>query len=327
MLTRRHVLAASAATLVAAGFGPQARAQGAKRPVRIIVGFPPGGGTDVTARILAERLRLPFASSVIVENKPGAAARLSVEYVKNAEPDGSVLLYTPDFPITVYPHSFRSLNYDSLRDLTPVAPTTSSMLTYIIGPAVPASVKSLAHFVQWCKANSDKAIYATTAAGGIPHFVGLMFSSESGVPMTPVHYRGGAPALQDLLGGHVPASINPVSEVVPVAQSGTVRVLAVTGSQRSKFLPAVPTMRELGYNVVIDSWIGVLGPAKMPPDILNALSAAIGEAIKSPELAENLAKFGSEPMFQPPDEFAARVRADIARWGPVVKASGFVAEE
>jgi tripartite-type tricarboxylate transporter receptor subunit TctC len=264
---------------------------------------------------------------VLVENKPGAAARLSVEYVKNAEPDGSVLLYTPDFPITVYPHSFRSLNYDSPRDLTPVAPTTKSMLTYNIGPAVPASVKSLADFVQWCRTNPDKANYATTATGGTPHFVGMMFASESGVPMTPVHYRGGAPALQDLLGGHVPASINPVSEVVPVAQSGMVRVLAVTGSQRSKFLPAVPTMRELGYNVVIDSWIGVLGPAKMPPEILSALSVAIGEAVKSPELAENLAKFGNEPMFQTPEEFAARVRADIARWGPVVKASGFVAED
>src|SRR5207237_338563 len=150
--------------------------------VRIIVGFPAGGGTDVTARILAERLRLPFASTVLVENKPGAAARLSVEYVKNAEPDGSVLLYTPDFPITVYPHSFRSLNYDSFRDLTPAAPTTKSMLTYNIGPAVPASVKSLADFVQWCKANPDKANYATTAAGGTPHFVGMMFASESGVP-------------------------------------------------------------------------------------------------------------------------------------------------
>src|SRR5262249_10418017 len=178
MLTRRHVLAASAATLVAAGFGPQARAQGAKRPVRIIVGFPPGCGTDVTARILAEQLRLPFASSVIVENKPGAAARLSVVYVKNAEPNVNVLLYTPGFPITVYPHSFRSLNFDSLRDLTPVAPTTKSMLTYNIGPAVPTGVKSLADFVQWCKANPDKANYATTAAGGTPHFVGMMFASE-----------------------------------------------------------------------------------------------------------------------------------------------------
>lgn len=328
MLTRRHVLAASAVGLVSCVLGVAGTsAQVQRRPVRIIVGFPAGGGTDVTARILAERLRLPFASTIVVENKPGAAARLSVEYVKNAEPDGSVLLYTPDFPITVYPHSFRSLNYDPLRDLTPVAPTTKSMLTYNIGPAVPASVRTLADFMQWCKVNPEKAIFATTAAGGTPHFVGMMLASASGVPMTPVHYRGGAPALQDLVGGHVPASVNPVSEVVSVAQSGTVRILAVTGSQRSKFLPKVPTMRELGYDVVIDSWIGVLGPARMPPEILATLSAAVAEAVKSPELSENLAKFGSEPTFQAPAEFANRVRADIARWGPVVKASGFVAED
>lgn len=329
MLTRRDALGAAAAGIASPllGIVPRASAQTQKRPVRIIVGFTAGGGTDVTARILAERLRLPYASTILVENKPGAAARLAGEYVKAAEPDGSVLLYTPDFPITVYPHSFRSLNYDPVRDFTPVAPTTKSMLTFNIGPAVPASVKTLQDFVQWCKANPEKAIFATTAAGGTPHFVGVMLASESGVAMTPVHYRGGAPALQDLLGGHVPASVNPVSEVISVAQSGSVRILAVTGSQRSKFLPDVPTMRELGYNVVIDSWIGLLGPARMPPDILSTLSAAVAEAAQSPEIAENLAKFGSEPTFQTPQEFAERVRADIARWGPVVKASGFVAED
>jgi tripartite-type tricarboxylate transporter receptor subunit TctC len=153
---------------------PRARAQALKKPVHIIVGFPAGGGTDVIARILADRLRGPYASTVLVENKPGAAARIAVEYVKNAEPDGSVMLFTPDFPITVYPHSFRSLNYDSLRDFTPVAPAAKSMLTYNVGPAVPESVKTLAEFVAWCKANPGKASYGTTAAGGTPHFVGMM---------------------------------------------------------------------------------------------------------------------------------------------------------
>src|SRR3982074_3734752 len=158
-----------------------------------------------------------------------AAAGLSVEYVTNAEPDGSVMLFTPDFPITVYPHSFRSLNYDPLRDFTAVAPAAKSMLTYNVGPAVPDSVKTLADYVQWCKANPEKAAYATTAAGGTPHFVGLMLANEAKVPMTPVHYRGGAPALQDLIGGHVPASINPISESMVQAKAGTIRILAVTG--------------------------------------------------------------------------------------------------
>ena len=204
MPTRRQLLAASAAGLLCAtASSPRARAQAIKKPAHIIVGFPAGGGTDLIARILADRLRGPYASTVLVENKPGAAARLAVEYVKNAEPDGSVMLFTPDFPITVYPHSFRSLNYDPLRDFTAVSPAAKSMLTYNIGPAVPEGVRTLAEFVQWCKANPAKAAYATTAAGGTPHFVGMMLANAAGVAMTPVHYRGGAPALQDLIGGHV----------------------------------------------------------------------------------------------------------------------------
>jgi tripartite-type tricarboxylate transporter receptor subunit TctC len=329
MPTRRHLLAASAAGLLvsAAGFVPRASAQAVKRPVHIIVGFPAGGGTDVIARILADRLRGPYAATVLVENKPGAAARLAVEYVKNADPDGSVMLFTPDFPITVYPHSFRSLNYDPLQDFTAVSPAARSMLTYNIGPAVPDSVKTLSDFVAWCKANPGKASYGTTAAGGTPHFVGVMLANEAGVPMTPVHYRGGAPALQDLLGGHVAASVNPISEILPSAKAGTLRVLAVSGALRSSFLPEVPTMTEAGYNVVVESWLGVFVPAKTPADIVAALSAAIADAVKSPQMGESLAKIGNLPAFQTPVEFAAVVKADVARWAPIVKASGFVAED
>jgi tripartite-type tricarboxylate transporter receptor subunit TctC len=297
------------------------------KPVHIIVGFAAGGGSDVTARILAETLPGPYASTFMVENKTGAAARLSVEYVKNAEPDGSVMLFTTDFPLTVYPYSFRSLNYDPVRDLIPVAPVTNSMLTFNIGPTVPQSVTTLAGFVEWCRANPSKANYATTAAGGTPHFVGVMLSNEAGVAMTPVHYRGGAPALQDLAGGHVSASVNPVGEVLELSKSGAVRTLAVTGSRRSAFLPAIPTMREAGYNVVVDSWTGIFLPARTPDIFVDALSAALGEAVKSPKLIESLARVGNAPTFQTPAQFAATFKADLLRWGPVVKASGFIADD
>jgi tripartite-type tricarboxylate transporter receptor subunit TctC len=201
------------------------------------------------------------------------------------------------------------------------------MLTYIVGPAVPASVKSLADFVQWCKAHPESATYATTAAGGTPHFVGVMLASAAGITMTPVHYRGGAPALQDLIGGHVPAGVNPISETLSQARSGTLRILAVTGARRSPFLPDVPTMREQGYDVVAEAWLGAFVPAATPGATVRTLGAAINEAARLPDMAESLAKFGNEPVFQTPEEFAATVRADIARWGPVVKASGFVAED
>jgi tripartite-type tricarboxylate transporter receptor subunit TctC len=326
MLTRRIVIAASAATAFGAG-APQSRAQTLKKTVHIIVGFPAGGATDLIARILADRLRGRYAASVIVENKPGAAARVAVDYIKNAEPDGSEFLFTPDFPITVYPHSFRSLSYDPLRDLVPVAPVSRSTLTFVVGPAVPGEIASLAEFVAWCRANPAKAIFATTAAGSTTHFVGVMLANETGVKLSPVHYRGGAPALQDLIGGHVPASVNPIGETLPQAASGKIRILAVASAERSKFLPNVPTMREGGYNVVVETWIGAFAPAKTPSEAVRALNAGIGDAVRSPEMTESLAKIGSDTKFQPPEQFAATVKADLERWGPVVKASGFVAEE
>src|SRR5262245_43969408 len=225
MLTRRDVVIAGG--LLAAGLPVRPRADPVRKQARIIVPFPAGGGTDTIARILADRLRGAYASAVVVENKPGAAARIGVEYVKNAEPDGSVMLFTPDFPIVLYPASYRSLNYDPVRDFVAVAPAARSMLTFNVGPAMPDSVKTLSDFVQWCRDNPAKATFATTAAGGAPHFAGMMLANAAGVTITPVHYRGGAPALQDLLGGHVPASVNPTSETLPHAKSTTTRMLAV----------------------------------------------------------------------------------------------------
>jgi tripartite-type tricarboxylate transporter receptor subunit TctC len=238
-----------------------------------------------------------------------------------------VMLFTTDFPLTVYPFSFRSLNYDPVRDLIPVAPVTTSMLTFNIGPAVPESVTTLRGFVDWCRANPAKSNFATTAAGGTPHFVGVMLAAAAGVAITPVHYRGGAPALQDLIGGHVSASVNPVGEVLELGKSGAVRTLAVTGSHRSAFLPGVPTMREAGYDVVVDSWTGMFLPARTPDLVVNALSEALGQAVKSPQLIDNLAKVGNVTTFQTPAQFAATLKADLLRWGPVVKASGFIADD
>ena len=181
MLSRRDLLAAGTAGLVAAGSGlpRRAAAQTVKNPVRIIVGFPAGGGTDIASRILAERLRGVYASTILVENKPGASARLAAEFVKNAEPDGTTILSTPEFVITLYPSSFKSLSYDPVRDFVPIAPVYRSMLSFNVGPGVPDSVKTLTDFVQWCKDNPTKANFATTSAGGTPHFVGVMVANEA----------------------------------------------------------------------------------------------------------------------------------------------------
>ncbi len=326
MLNRRQALGATIG-LIAAGAAPRARAQAINKVVHIVVGFPAGGGTDIVARVLAEALRGSYAASIIVEDRPGASARLAVEYVKNAPPDGSVMLFTPDFPMTLYPYSFKSLNYDPVKDFIAVAPASKGMLTFVIGPALPDTVKTLADFVAWCKANPAKANVADTSAGATPHFTGVMLAREAGIAMTPVHYRGGAPAMEDLIGGHIPASINPVSEVIAFAKAGSIRALAVTGQKRSPFLPDVPTMKEQGYNVVVESLAGVFVPAKTPDRIVGALSAAMREASQSKAMIESLAKFGTEPAYLSPAEFAAWIKAELDRWGPVVKASGFVALE
>lgn len=328
MLTRRTLMGVTAAGLVNSGFDrfSGAHAQSSGNTVRIIVGFPAGGSTDVLARILGEKLKDGYATSTIVENRTGGATRIAIEHVKNAEADGSVMLFTPDFPMTVYPFSFRSLNYDPVRDFKAVAPAARSALAFNVGPAVPPEIKTLSAFVRWCKDNPNSATYATTAAGGTPHFTGLMLSQESKVPMTPVHYKGGAPALQDLIGGHVASSINPVGETLPFAKAGAVRVLAVTSEQRSAFLSDVPTMKESGYNVVIQAWLGVLVPSKTPDDTVSKLNLAVRDAFSAPDVVQRLAVLGKEPAYQTPAEFAATIRADLERWAPIVKASGFVAD-
>jgi tripartite-type tricarboxylate transporter receptor subunit TctC len=188
-------------------------------------------------------------------------------------------------------------------------------------------VKTLADFVLWCKANPEHANFATTSAGGTPHFTGVMLAHEAGVALTPVHYRGGAPAMEDLVGGHIPASVNPVSEVIEMAKAGSIRILAVTGAERSGFLPNVPTMKEAGYNVVVESYSGVFLPAKTADAIVEALSTTVREASRSKQMIDSLAKFGTEPAYLSSAEFTAWIKGEIGRWAPVVKSSGFVAIE
>lgn len=328
MADRRRFLAATAAGLTAVGIAPRAFAQAAGKPVRVIVPFPAGGGTDVLARLVAEKLRGSYAPSVIVENRPGAAGRIAVDYVKAGDADGSLMLFTPDFLMTVYPHSYRKLSYDPLRDFVPLAVVGKSQLALCAGPGLPDNVKTVSEFVQWCKANPAKATYATTSAGATPHFVGVMLSRAANLDITPVHYKGGAPALQDLLGGQIPVSVNPVGEILPYARAGKVRVLATTGPARSRFLPDVPNMVESGYkDIVVEAWLGFFAPAKTPPATVARLSAAIGEAVKADEVVQSFLKFGNEVAYVAPAAFATLVREDIERWGPIVKASGFTAED
>lgn len=329
MIPRRTFLSAAVASFVLPLISDRlALAQASNRPAHMVVPFPAGGGTDAVARMTADKIRHEYPGGLVVDNRAGASGRLGAEFVRNTEPDGLNMLFTPDFVMTIFPHSFRKLGYNPLQDFAPVALCSKTGYALAAGPGLPASVTNVQQFVSWCKANPTRASFASTSAGAASHFAGLMLSKAIGVDLLHVPYKGGAPALQDLMAGQIPVSINPIGEVLPQLKSGRVRVLATTGTQRSRFLPEVPTLFEAGLrDMVIESWLGVFMPGKTPPETVAKASAWINAALQTPELREGYAGIAMETVQSTPASFATTIKADIERWGPIVKASGFTAEE
>lgn len=329
MISRRHLLQAGAAC--ATPGLPWAVAQ-AQAPVAgtasIISGFPAGGMGDFVARPVAERLRGKYAPSLVVESRVGAGGRIAVEYVKRAAPDGMTILQIPSSPMVLYPNTYKKLNYDPLADFTPVTSTVTYAFSVTAGPGLPAEIKTLADFLKWAKANPKQASYGVPAAGSALHFAGMMLARASGVELQHVAYRGGAPLLQDVMGGQIPISINVIGEVAPHIKAGKLRSLGVTSAQRSTFLPDVPTLVEQGFkDIVVQEWLGWFVPAKTPGEQVARLNSMVRDALKAPDVVEGLAKNSLQPFTQSTEEFAAMVKADLARWAPIVKATGFTAED
>jgi len=329
MPTRRHALLACATVAgTLAGTVSRAFAQVLNKNARIVVGFPAGGSTDVLARLVADRLRGKYAPVVIVDNKAGAGGRLGAEAVKNGDADGSQLLLTPCSILWIYPHVYKKLGYDTLRDFTPVAPVGTVGFGLCVGPAVPAAVKTVADYVRWVKLDPMNASYGSPAAGATPHFIGVMLGRAAGVALNHVAYKGGAPALQDVMGGQIPASINVLSEVIPQLATGKLRVLATSGAKRSTFLPDVPTFVEAGFkDVAAQEVYGIFVPSKTPADVVARLYAVVSEIARANDFAAAIAKLSYEPADETPAAFAKTVQSELTRWGPVVKASGFTSEE
>lgn len=327
--SRRRLVNASVMTLVsaAAGFAPGAFAQTLQKPARIIVGFPPGGGTDNVARLIADRIRGVYAPSVFVDNRPGAGARIALEHTKNAESDGSAIALSGGSMMFIYPHIYKKLPYNPLADFVPVTRVCKFVFGVSVGPAVPDSVKTLADLVRWLKANPKQASYGTAGAGSLPHFVGVLLGRAAGVEMTHVAFKGGAAAIQDVMGGQIPIAINLLGEPLPYVKSGRLRILATTGAKRSGVFPEAPTFKESGFNVEAEEWFGMFVPAKTSAETVAKLNASIREALKSKEVIEGFAKFGFEPASDSPAEFAKLVRSDYEAWAPIVKSTGFTAED
>jgi tripartite-type tricarboxylate transporter receptor subunit TctC len=291
-----------------------------------VVGYPAGGATDTVARLVAEAVQGKYASGVVVLNKAGAGGQIAAGFVKEQPADGRMLLFTPAFPMVIHPHTYKQLRYDTLKDFVPIGTTHFGTLALSVGPGTPAEVKSLKDFIAWAKANPDKATFGAPT-GGSQHFTGLMFSRDAGIKLDLVPYKGGAPSVIDALGGHVPAIVTPLAEVLEQARDGKLRILATTARERSELAPAIPTFYEQGFEkVVVQDWTGFLAPAGAPPDVIARANAAISEAVQAPKVKEAMAKLGIEVGTSTPEAFAKTVRESWERYRDIVKETGFKVE-
>lgn len=323
MQTRRRFLGTAALGLFG-GFPFAAQAQGLET-AKIIVGFPPGGTTDVMARKVADKLRGVYARVAIVENRPGAGGQLGVVALKDAPLDGGTLLLTPSSMLTIYPYTYPKLQY-RVEDVAPVSLAMYSHHVLSVGPAVPDSVKALRDFFAWTKANPDKAVYGSPGAGSMPHLIGVLLAKQAGANLRHAGYRGSAPGIQDLLGGQIPSFLGPTGDVLTHSQAGKVRVLGTSGKERSAFLPAVPTMGEQGFNIALREWYAFFMPARAGAETVQRAAAAIQSVLGQSDVVEFAKQFGLEVQGSTPRQLADVFKADTAEWGGLVKETGFTAE-
>ena len=290
--------------------------------VRILVGFPPGGATDVVARIIGEKLRVIMNQPVIVENKPGAGGMIATQQLKAASPDGSTIMLTIDHSHVIIPLTFKSPGYDPLRDFTALAGVASYYNVMALSSTIPA--KTPAEFGAWLKANPGKANYGIPAVGSVPQFAGLLVGQSLGTPMVAIPYKGGAPLVQDLLGGQVPAAFLSLTESIEHHRSGKMHVMAVSGTSRAKSAPDIPTFQELGIKGVDKNpWLAFFGPKGMQTEFIDRFGRAVFTALADPEVVEKLSKLGNVATYANSTQLQEWVTSASLHWGPVIKASGF----
>lgn len=326
-ISRRHVIQSAGASALLASVGQQAMAQAQIENLKIVTGFAAGGTSDTTCRRVATKLGGTFAKTATVENKTGAGGQIAIQYVKGQPADGSTMLQSPTSMFTIYPHIYKKLPYDPVNDVTPVSLACVFDFGFAVGPMVPASVKNIADFIAWIKANPSQASFGSPAAGSTPHFVGALLGRHAGVDLKHVGYRGTQPAMLDLLGGNIAAVSGPIGDITQHLPTGKVRILATSGAKRNRFAPDVPTYTEQGLKDMEHSeWFAFFLPGKAAPDLVARLNAALKSALASKDVADGLGTFGLEAMSSSPSELAALLKKDTAKWAPIVKAIGFTAD-
>lgn len=322
MVNRKTFNILLAGLMLSLGMGVSAQE---KPPIKLLVGFPPGGASDNLARLMAEKLRDQLKQQVIVENRPGVGGRLAAQAVKASSPAAPLYMIAPDatfvFQHLTYPVSV--LGYDMNTDFTSVARLTSYPMAMVVNSSI--GVKNAKEFAAWIKANPTKANFGTAGQGGDTHFNGLQFSKLAGTPMQVVPYRGNGPLITDLLGGQIHIGNMVAGDAIQHVKAGKLNYVGVYAAKRSPLLPDVPTMPEQGFDTGgDDGWLGLWGPAKLPREELERMQNAIKTVLAAPEMKEFLlTKFLQVSDYRPGAEVDRNLQAGLAHWGPIIKASGF----
>ncbi len=296
----------------------------AQTPVRVLSGFPPGGGVDTLARVFGEKLSGGLGRPVIVETRAGAAGQIAGLALKSAAPDGNTLLVAPDSSISLYPHTSLKPAYDTLADFVPVAHLGGFPIGFAVTGNHPA--KELREYIAWAKQSPKNAMYGSSGYGSTPHFMGLMLGRAAGVPLSNIPYSGVGPALTDVVAGQTPAVMIPFGTLLPQFKAGKIRILAHSGSKRSSIAPDIPTFKELGFSTLeVEGWFGMFAPAGTRPEVLARYNEIIVQATRTAGVRDKLRGLDLDVREMTPMELAATLKADHARWGAVVKAFGFSA--
>jgi tripartite-type tricarboxylate transporter receptor subunit TctC len=288
---------------------------------KLIFPFAAGGSGDMLCRLIAEHLRPALDRTIIVENRTGADGLIGIKSVMNAPPDGTTILITTGPTMYLLPMVEAKPSFDHARDFVPVSLLGRFEFAVVTGPATDA--KDFAQLVAWLKANPAKSSFGVPSNGTIPHFTGSQLEAVLGIPMTRVPYRGGAPIVKDLIGGHLPFAVITVADAIGQHRAGAVRMVAVASEKRSPFVPDVPTLKENGIELVADAWYGMWLPAGSAPEFAQQLSAAVAATLARPDVKEKLLAAGLIPVGTTPERLTQELSANTAFWQPIVQATGY----
>ncbi|WP_270937974.1 Bug family tripartite tricarboxylate transporter substrate binding protein [Falsiroseomonas oryzae] len=321
--TRRALLGATCAVPFL-GRGAAAQAWAPTRPVRIVIGFPPGGGIDILARLMAPKMTERLGQPVVIENRPGANGLLSFENVARGEADGHAVLFGTTGVLAVNQALYGHTGVDLLRDLAPLSHVASLDFVMVVNPALPAT--TLAEFIALAKARPGELNFGSSGNGGLPHLSGELLNAQAGIRTTHVPYRGSAPAFADLIGGRVQFMFDALAIGQPHIAAGRVRALATTGPRRLAALPGVPTLKETLPDYEVLNWYGMSVRAGTPAAAIARLQQEVAWSLRQPDVAERAAGLGLDLVGSTPAEFGVFQRAEIAKWGAVIRAADIKAE-